>query len=120
MNEIPVEAESRGDYVVWDMRDWTGDEEVLADIETAWLEEHSDSTVESSVVLLNDDIELGPDFQTHISERWSALTSDAGIEELVFVTDRVTALAVKANMDVDGVAVKAETSLSEAEDVVGG
>lgn len=52
MSELPVAADSQGDYVVWDMRDWTGDRSVLGDIETAWREEHERPAVRASVVVL--------------------------------------------------------------------
>jgi hypothetical protein len=113
MGELPVAADAHGDYVVWDMRDWTGDRSVLGDIETAWREEHQPSEVSASVVVLPEGLDLGPEFQDHITERWSSLADAAGIDTLVFVTERVAGLAIKSNMETEDVTVETATTVED-------
>ncbi|MEZ3117687.1 hypothetical protein RYH80_17355 [Halobaculum sp. MBLA0147] len=69
VSNLPVETERRGEYVIWNMREWDGDDEVLGDLEERWVEIHTDSSIEGSVVVLNDDLRLDSGFQEHIETR---------------------------------------------------
>jgi len=116
--ELPVSYEERDNYLFWDMTPWKGDFEILADIENRWKEVTSEAGFDGSVIVLNDELRLGPDFQDYISENWSALAQEANVDRIALVSDHVTAMAVKANIDLSGAEIQANSTVEEAVDWV--
>jgi len=115
--EYEWEFETRGSVGVWFMKGWQGfaDEDLEAASEH-YRERGSREDVDATIAVFGDQTNLAKETQEYMGEEWSANGEYTGVDKVGFVSDGVTAMAVKSQMDISGAEVESFDELDEALD----
>lgn len=97
--DVPVEYEEYGSFVLWDLTDWDGDIVTLAEANDAWLDVHSDDDVVGTILVLPDHVIDENQLQEFMSEGWNGGGQAAGLQYLAIVGDGLGTRAVKNQID---------------------
>lgn len=90
----------RGNVLVQDLTDWSGETEGMNEVEREWLSRAEQSQITATITEFGADIQLGQETQNHLAKEWSENATDANIEKIAFVSEGIEARAVSANLDV--------------------
>jgi hypothetical protein len=112
-SEVDDLFEERGNVVVSDLTDWSGDPDEIDRDESPWLEIASQEHVTGAVTELSDDLSLASETQERIMALWGDDADAAGLDRIAFVSEKVKGMAVSANVDSDA-EMKAFTAFDEA------
>ncbi|APW96508.1 hypothetical protein CHINAEXTREME_01430 [Halobiforma lacisalsi AJ5] len=120
-NEIPDpdryewEFENRDGVGIWFMNGWQGfADETLEAASQHYRERGKQSDIEATVAVFGDETSLPKETQEYMGEEWSANGAYTGVERVGFVSDGITAMAVKSRMDIDGAEVESFDDLEAA------
>lgn len=105
LNELPVNADDRGSYVVWDLRDWDGDLDTMERINEAWVETHQPDSKQATISVFPSDVVVDDKKQEFISSGWNEACKITGIECVAVVSDVLKAMAVENQIDAPGVSI---------------
>lgn len=111
------EFETRGSVGVWFMKGWRGfaDEDLEAASEH-YRERGSNEDIDATIAVFGDQTNLPKETQEYMGEEWSANGEYTGVDKVGFVSDGVTAMAVKSQMDISGAEVESFDDLDAALD----
>lgn len=118
--DLPVTCDDRGDYCVWDLRDWAGDVDTLDEINEAWVEAHSPAPKVGTVSVFPDHVIVDGEIQDFISDGWNEAAGATGLEYLAIVADGLQGMAVEGQIDAPTVDVKTFDTVAEATDWMDG
>lgn len=90
----------RGNVIVQDLTDWSGETEGMDAVEREWLSRASQPQITAAITEFGADMQLGRETQDHLAKEWSENARDANIEKIAFVSEGIKARAVSANLDV--------------------
>lgn len=90
----------RGNVLVQDLTDWTGETDGMDQVETEWLDRATRRHITAAVTQFGPEITLGRETQDHLAEEWSENAERAGIDRIAFVSDGIEGRAVSANLDI--------------------
>ncbi|SEV93159.1 hypothetical protein [Halobacterium jilantaiense] len=99
MSQAQFQYEVQDNVVIWDLSDWTGDPDEIADIKEQWVRAANKSHITATVTKIGGSLDLGSDTQSHIAEIWTDLAEGASLEKSAVVSDRIKAMAVQSNLD---------------------
>ncbi|WP_135829464.1 hypothetical protein [Halorussus halobius] len=111
------EFEKRGTVGVWFMKGWQGFAD--ADLEAAsdhYRERGRNSDIEATLAVFGDETNLPKETQEYMGEEWSVNGEYTGVDRVGFVSDGVTAMAVKAQVDIPDAEVESFGDLDAALD----
>lgn len=114
-----VEYETRGSIGVWTITDLAAHFESEADVEQSeahYREQASQDKMDGSVVVIENAEALGSEIRDtldHISDEWSRLADDVGVEWHAYVADGLISNTVKMKISAD-VETEAFDSVDEA------
>jgi hypothetical protein len=97
---VPVECTAHDAFCVWDLREWDGDVETMAEINEAWLAYHDEPGVVGTVSVFPENVIVDGELQSFISEGWNEAGEAAGLQHLAIVGDGLASRAVKRQMAV--------------------
>lgn len=95
------EFEKRGNVGIWFMQGWQGFAD--ADLEAAsnhYRERGSRDDIEATLAVFGETTTLPKETQEYMGEEWSANGEYTGAEKIGFVSDGITAMAVKSQMEI--------------------
>ena len=115
--ELPIQSDDRGSYVVWDLRSWGGDVETMKDINEAWMAVHDPPAKVGTIPVLPDDVVVHGEIQSFISEGWNEASEATGLQYLALVAENLQAMAVESQIDAPSIEeIRAFQSVDEAVD----
>jgi hypothetical protein len=99
------------------MKGWQGfaDEDLEAASEH-YRERGSNEDIDATIAVFGDETNLPKETQEYMGEEWSANGEYTGVDKVGFVSDGVTAMAVKSQMDISGAEVESFGDLDAALD----
>ncbi|SDJ80720.1 hypothetical protein SAMN05216226_109161 [Halovenus aranensis] len=123
MQEIPNpeeyawEFEKRGSVGIWFMDGWDGfaDEDLEA-ASNHYRERGSRDDIEATVAVFGDKTNLARETQEYMGEEWSENGRYTGVDKIGFVSEGITAMAVKSQLEVPGAEVEDFDDLDSALD----
>jgi len=98
-DELPIDPDDRGSYVVWDLRSWEGDLETMKEINEAWMDVHNPPAKIGTIPVLPDDVVVHGEIQSFISEGWNEASEATGLQYLALVAENLQAMAVENQID---------------------
>jgi len=115
--EYEWEFETRDGVGIWFMKGWQGfaDEDLEAASEH-YRERGSRDDIDATIAVFGDQTNLAKETQEYMGEAWSANGEYTGVDKVGFVSDGVTAMAVKSQMDISGAEVESFGDLDAALD----
>lgn len=113
---LPVNSDDRGEYVVWDLREWDGDVETMNRINEAWVEVHSPDEKVGTISVFPDHVVIGGQVQDFISEGWNEAAQATGLEYLAIVADGLQGMAVQGQIDAPTVDMEVFEAVEPAAD----
>ena len=109
--------ETRGNVGIWHMNGWQGfaDEDLDA-ASTHYRERGAKDDIESTLAVFGDETNLPKETQKYMGEEWSANGEYTGVDKVGFVSEGITAMAVKSQMEISGAEVESFSDLDAAVD----
>jgi len=105
--ELPIDAEDRGSYIVWDLRAWNGDIETMKRINERWVEAHEPAEKEGTISIFPEDVVVHGEIQEFISEGWNEACEATDLQYLAIVAEGLQAMAVENQIDAPAVELSA-------------
>ncbi|RLM59371.1 hypothetical protein DVK02_01070 [Halobellus sp. Atlit-31R] len=101
------EFETVSDVGVWNLRGWQGfaDEDLEA-VSRHYRERASEDDITASIAIFGSETNLPKETQEYMGDEWSANGEYAGVDKIGFVSEGITALAVKSQVEVPGADVE--------------
>lgn len=96
--------ETRGNVLVQDLTDWTGQTTGMNRVEREWRESADQSHVTASVTAFSPEMRMGDVVLTHLVNEWSDHAGGTGVEKLGFVSRAIEADIADLNVDVPQIA----------------
>jgi len=105
-DEFEWEFEIEGSVGIWYMKGWQGfaDEDLEA-ASDHYRERGKQSDIMATLAVFGDETNLPKETQEYMGEEWSANGEYTGVDKIGFVSDGITAMAVKSQVDVPGAEV---------------
>jgi hypothetical protein len=99
--EYEWEFEQHGAVGIWYMNGWQGfaDEDLEA-VSDHYRERGKRDDIEATLAVFGDETTLPKETQEYMGEEWSKNGSYTGVDRIGFVSNGITAMAVKSNVDV--------------------
>lgn len=114
-DEYEWDFETRGHIGIWHMAGWRGfPDEDLEAVTEHYRERGSSSDIDATLAVFGDSTNLPKETQEYMAEEWSANGEYTGVDKIGFVSEGVTAMAVKSQMDIDGAEVENFSELDAA------
>jgi hypothetical protein len=113
---LPVTADDRSSYYVWDLREWSGDVETLAEINEAWMAAHEPAAKTGTISVFPDEVVLDGELQGFISEGWNEAAEAVGLEHLAIVGTGLQTMAVESQIDAGWLDLECFETVPEAVD----
>jgi len=104
--EYEWEFEIQNGIGIWYMKGWQGfaDEDLEA-ASIHYRERGKQSDITATLAVFGDKTNLPKETQEYMGEEWSANGEYTGVDKIGFVSDGITAMAVKSQVDVPGAEV---------------
>ena len=101
------EFEIEGNVGIWYMKGWQGfaDEDLEA-ASKHYRERGKQNDITATLAVFGDETNLPKETQEYMGEAWSDNGQYTGAEKIGFVSDGITAMAVKSQVDVPGAEVE--------------
>lgn len=98
--------EIQGSVGIWYMNGWQGfaDEDLEA-ASNHYRERGKQSDITATLAVFGDETNLPKETQEYMGEEWSANGEYTGVDKIGFVSEGITAMAVKSQVDVPGAEV---------------
>ena len=120
-NELPNpeqyewDFEKRGSVGIWFMKGWQGfaDEDLEA-ASDHYRERGKRRDIDATLAVFGEETTLPKETQEYMGEEWSANGAYTDVDRIGFVSEGLTAMAVKSQVDVDGAAVESFNDLETA------
>lgn len=94
--------EKRGNVGVWVLKGWNGyADEDLESVTEHYRERGKQQDITGTVAVFGDEANLGAETQKYMGEQWSANGEYVGVDRIAFVSEGITGMAVKSNMDIE-------------------
>lgn len=121
VNELPDpddyewDFEQDGSVGVWYMKGWQGfaDEDLDAASEH-YRERGKENDINATIAVFGEGTKLGKETQEYMGEVWSENGEYTGVDKIGFVSEGVTAMAVKSQMNVPNAEVERFKSVDDA------
>jgi len=114
-DEYAWNFEKHGAVGVWYMVGWRGFPD--ADLEAAsahYRERGSQADIEATIAVFGDETNLPKETQEYMGEAWSENGRYTGVDKVGFVSEGITAMAVRSQMDIPSATVEDFDALDEA------
>lgn len=113
--EYEWEFETRGSVGIWYMKGWQGfaDEDLDA-ASDHYRERGKRDDIEATLAVFGDQTNLPKETQEYMGEAWSENGRYTGVDKVGFVSEGITAMAVKSKMDIPGADIESFKSLDAA------
>jgi hypothetical protein len=113
--EYEWEFETRGTVGIWHMKGWQGfaDEDLDAASEH-YRERGRRDDIDATLAVFGDETNLPQETQEYMGEAWSENGEYTGVDRAGFVSEGITAMAVKSKIDIDGAEVESFKDLDAA------
>lgn len=114
-DEYEWDFEKRGNVGVWFMKGWQGfaDEDLEA-ASNHYRERGRRDDIEATLAVFGDQTSLAKETQEYMGDAWSANGEYTGVDKIGFVSEGTTAMAVTAQVEVDGATIEHFSDLDEA------
>jgi hypothetical protein len=100
-SEFQWDFEKRGNTGVWFLNGWEGyQDEDLEAVSEHYRKRGKRSDIDGTVAVFGDAATLAAETQAYMGEQWSENAEYVGVDRVAFVSDGITGLAVKSNMDI--------------------
>jgi hypothetical protein len=94
--------EQRGTVGVWYLDGWNGyADEDLQSVTEHYRERGKRRDIDGTVAVFGDETRLGAETQAYMGEQWSENGEYVGVDRIAFVSEGITGMAVKSNMDIE-------------------
>lgn len=99
--------EQRGSVGIWYMDGWEGfaDEDLEA-ASDHYRERGKRDDIDATIAVFGDKTTLAKETQEYMGEEWSANGEYTGVDKIGFVSDGITAMAVKSQMEIPGATIE--------------
>jgi hypothetical protein len=99
--------EQRGSVGIWYMDGWDGfaDEDLEA-ASDHYRERGRRDDIDATIAVFGDKTTLAKETQEYMGEEWSANGEYTGVDKIGFVSDGITAMAVKSQMEIPGATIE--------------
>ncbi|NLV11404.1 hypothetical protein ACAH01_05120 [Halomicrobium sp. HM KBTZ05] len=115
--DVPVDADDHGEFVVWDLRSWSGDVETMEAINEAWVATHEPAQKVGTISVFPDSVVVDGQIQSFISEGWNEAAKATGLEYLAIVGQNLQTMAVEQQIDAPSIEeIRAFQSVDDAID----
>jgi hypothetical protein len=95
--------ETDGAVGIWNLDGWQGfADEALEAVSEHYRERASRNDIDATIAVFGDETNLPTETQEYMGEEWSANGKYVGVERIGFVSEGITAMAVKSNMEIPG------------------
>ena len=109
------EFETVGSVGIWYMNGWQGfADEDLAAASDHYRERGAKADIESTLAVFGDETNLPKETQKYMGEEWSANGEYTGVDKVGFVSEGITAMAVKSQMEIPDADVESFSDLDAA------
>mgnify|MGYP006275021385 FL=1 len=109
------EFETVGSVGIWYMNGWQGfADEDLAAASDHYRERGAKADIESTLAVFGDETNLPKETQEYMGEEWSANGEYTGVDKVGFVSEGITAMAVKSQMEIPDADVESFSDLDAA------
>jgi hypothetical protein len=114
-SEYQWDFEKRGNAGVWFLNGWEGyqDEDLEAASEH-YRERGRQSDIDGTVAVFGDSTTLSAETQAYMGDQWSENGEYVGVDRIAFVSDGITGMAVKSNMDISTAEIAAFDDVAAA------
>lgn len=100
-SEYQWDFEKRGNTGVWFLNGWEGyQDEDLEAVSEHYRKRGKRSDINGTVAVFGDATTLSAETQAYMGEQWSENAEYVGVDRIAFVSDGITGMAVKSNMDI--------------------
>lgn len=94
--------EKRGNVGVWFLEGWDAyTDEDLTSVTEHYRKRGRRSDIDGTVAVFGDGVALGAETQEYMGQQWSENGEYVGVDRIAFVSDGITGMAVKSNMDIE-------------------
>lgn len=99
---------------VFDATDWDGDPRAFFGFDEYWIDICKRSSVNSSVLVLPEDVHLSKDVRDHIEESWNENAKKVTLEKAAIVAPKLRSKMIELKIDQDLLETKSFESYREA------